>query len=311
MDIFFENIRFKLQSGCDNIDEKLIYELFGGNELSEDYLTLLENYQMTKEDGILIRDETIEFVSPLNRYGTYKDYEMMMTIDEFRRRFSDRFKKIHNNEMDLDVLNQYKPNKLYWQITNDRKKTKQLLTHYTGEDFLNDIFLKDSVRYNLLGQYINMCSILCNTPSKEFVGRDVRQCCLLKFEELNLLDKIEEKHPQSMKDAVRCLISNLSLKELDEVYENSMGIYKGINHFFFGVWIRNNFGLNQKVNSRLVYECYTSKHNDDSIRKKGPLWMADAASPIIEKELWDELHKNYDKIKKQKLAEKIDKENKL
>ena len=126
------------------MDEKLIYELFGGSELSEDYLTLLENYQMTKEDGILIRDETIEFVSPLNRYGTYEDYEMMMiTIDEFRRRFSDRFKKIHNNEMDLDVLNQYKPNKLYWQITNDRKKTKQLLTPYTGEDFLNDIFLKD------------------------------------------------------------------------------------------------------------------------------------------------------------------------
>ena len=79
------------------MDEKLIYELFGGNELSDDYLNLLENYQMTKEDGILIRDETIEFVSPLNRYGTYEDYEMMMiTIDEFRRRFSDRFKKIHN-----------------------------------------------------------------------------------------------------------------------------------------------------------------------------------------------------------------------
>lgn len=68
------------------MDEKLTYELFGGSELSEDYLTLLENYQMTKEDGILIRDETIEFVSPLNRYGTYEDYEMMMmTIDEFRR----------------------------------------------------------------------------------------------------------------------------------------------------------------------------------------------------------------------------------
>ena len=35
------------------MDEKLIYELFGGNELSDDYLNLLENYQMTKEDGIL------------------------------------------------------------------------------------------------------------------------------------------------------------------------------------------------------------------------------------------------------------------
>ena len=82
------------------MDEKLIYELFGENELSDDYLTLLENYQITKEDGILIRDETIEFVSPLNRDGTYEDYEMMMiTIDEFRRRFSNRFKKIHNKPL--------------------------------------------------------------------------------------------------------------------------------------------------------------------------------------------------------------------
>ena len=292
------------------MDEKLIYKLFGGSELSDDYLTLLKNYQMTEDDGITIRDETIEFVSSLNRYNNYEDYEMMLfTIDEFRKCFSKRFEKIHNREINLDTLNQYKPNKLYWQITNDREKTRQILEPYTGKDFVNDIFLKDLVKYNLLGQYINMCGILCNTPSKEFIDQDVRQRCLLKFEELNLLDKIEEKHPQSMKDAVRCLISNLSLKELDEVYENSMGIYKGINHFYFGVWIRNNFGLNQKVNSRLVYECYTSKYNDDSICKKGPLWMADTASPIIEKELWDELHKNYDKIKKQKLAEKIDKEN--
>lgn len=292
------------------MNEEIISELFGTDELSDDYLTLLKNYQMTEEDGISIKDETIEFVSSLNRYNNYEDYEMMLfIIDEFRERFSKRFEKIHNREINLDTLNQYKPNKLYWQITNDREKTRQILEPYTGKDFVNDIFLKDLVKYNLLGQYINMCGILCNTPSKEFIGQDVRQCCLLKFEELNILDKIEEKHPQSMKDAVRYLICNLSLEELDEVYENSMGIYKGINHFYFGVWIRNNFGLNQKVNSRLVYECYTSKHNDDSICKKGPLWMADAASPIIEKELWDELHKNYDKIKKQKLAEKIDKEN--
>ena len=53
------------------MDDKLIYELFCAEELSDDYLTLLENYQMTKEDGILIRDETVEFVSQLNRYETY------------------------------------------------------------------------------------------------------------------------------------------------------------------------------------------------------------------------------------------------
>lgn len=291
------------------MDKKLIYNLFGENELSDDYINLLENYQLTKKDGILIRDGTIEYVSPLNRYETYEDYEMMIiTIDKFRRQFSNRFKKIHNQEINLDVLNHYKPNKLYWQIKNDQKKTKHILVPYTGEDFVNDIFLRDLVKYNLLGHFTEMCGILYNTPSEEFIGKDVRQCCLLKFEKINLLDKIGEKHPQSMKEAVKCLINKLSLKEIDEIYDNSRGIYTGINNFFFGMWIRNNFGLNEKINSRLVYECYTSKHNVDSIFKMGPLWMADAASPIIEKELWDELHKNYDKIKKQKLTEKIDKE---
>lgn len=292
------------------MNEEIINELFGTEKLSDDYLTLLKNYQMTEEDGISIRDETIEFVSPLNRYNNYEDYEMMLlTIDEFRERFSKRFEKIHNHEINLDILNRYKPNKLYWQITNDREKTRQILEPYTGEDFVNDIFLKDLVKYNLLGQYINMCGILCNTPSKEFIGQDVRQCCLLKFEELNLLDKIEEKHPQSMKDAVKCLISNLNQEDIDVIYESAQDKYWGLEYFYLGMWIRNEFGLNEKINSKLTYECYTSKYNDRGIGKMGPLWMADAASPVILKELWAEVHKNYDKIKKHKLTGKIDKEN--
>ena len=291
------------------MNENIISELFGAENLLDDYLTLLKNYQMTKEDGLSIRDETIEFVSSLNRYNNYEDYEMMLfTIDEFRERFSKRFEKIHNREINLNTLDQYKPNKLYWKITNDKEKTKQILKPYTGEDFVNDLFLKDLVKYNLLGQYINMCGILFNIPSKEFIGQDVRQYCLLKFEELNLLDKIEEKHPQSMEDAVRYLICNLNQEEIDEIYESSKDKYENSNHFYLGMWIRNEFGLNEKVNSKLVYDCYTSKYNDRGIGKMGPLWMADAASPVILKELWAEVHKNYDKIKKYNLTGKIDKE---
>ena len=281
------------------MNEEIISELFGTEELSDDYLKLLKDYQMTEEDGMSIRDETIEFVSSLNRYNNYEDYEMMLfTIDEFRERFSKRFEEIHNREINLDILNRYKPNKLYWQITTDQEKTKQILEPYTGKDFVNDIFLKDLVKYNLLGQYINMCGILCDTPSKEFLGKDVRQRCLLKFEELNLLDKIEEKHPQSMKDAVKCLISNLNQEDIDVIYESAQDKYWGLEYFYLGMWIRNEFGLNEKINSKLTYECYTSKYNDRGIGKMGPLWMADAASPVILKELWAEVHKNYDKIKK-------------
>ena len=74
-----------------------------------------------------------------------------------------------------------------------------------------------------------------------------------------------------------------------------------------GTWIRNEFGLNGKINSKLIYDCYTSEFNNEKIGKIGPLLMADAASPIILKELWAEVHRKYDKIKKHKLSGEIDK----
>ena len=87
-----------------------------------------------------------------------------------------------------------------------------------------------------------MCGILFNIPSKEFIGQDVRQYCLLKFEELNLLDKIEEKHPQSMEDAVRYLICNLNQEEIDEIYESSKDKYENSNHFYLGCGFEMNLG---------------------------------------------------------------------
>lgn len=111
----------------------------------------------------------------------------------------------------------------------------QILEPYTGKDFTADIFLKNLVKYNLLGQYVNICAILCNTPSNEFTGRDVCQCCLSKFEEMNLLDEIEKKHPQSMKDAVRCLICNLNQKDIDVIYGSTLDEYGGLEYLFLGM----------------------------------------------------------------------------
>ena len=91
------------------MNKNIVSELFGREELSDDYLNLLKNYQMTKEEGISIRDETIKSVLPFNRHGTYENYEMMMiTVDEFRKRFSNRFREIHNSEInDGDAIAVY------------------------------------------------------------------------------------------------------------------------------------------------------------------------------------------------------------
>ena len=73
-----------------------------------------------------------------------------------------------------------------------------------------------------------------------------------------------------------------SVKVLWDKYENS-------NHFFLGMWIRNEFCLKEKINSKLVYECYISEYNNKEIGKMGPLWMVDASSPVILKKLWVEV----------------------
>lgn len=270
-----------------NYAKKIIQELFGDNELSTDYLELLRKYGLTEDQGLIIKEKTILSVSHIP--AEVEDYEMLLfTIDEFRDKFIKVYSELNDNEINLDKLNDYKPYELYWQITNDQEKTRTIIKSYTGEDYLNEIFLKDLLSFNLLGKYSWVLKILINTPSKELTKIDIRKYFLKKFEEINLLDKIEEKHPQSMKDAVTHLITNLDKKLIEKIKNNENCTLE--ENLFLGMYIRNEFGLNEKINSNLVYDCYCSKYNVN-VYEMMVLYLPEEQSSIILKELKEKLQK--------------------
>ena len=284
---------------------EIITDLFGDNNLSDDYINLLKKYDLTIKDGLDIKERTLSTATAFPK--NYENYKIiLLIIDEFRYFFKEKYEEKYDSKIDLTILNQYKPNKLYWDIKNDQNKTEEIIMPYTGEDYLNETFLKDLVNFNLLGYYDKIRYELINTPSESLINKDIRQYCLKEFNRLNLLDEIKKEHPQSMADAISYLIYNLNEKEINKIIELKVEDYPFTVHFSLGMWIRNEFGLNQKINSRLIYDCYKSKYNDDEW-KFFPLIMADSASSIILKELSNYIHENYEEIKKIKFTGKIDK----
>ena len=138
------------------------------------------------EEWITQRIRTIETRKELtaewNRVRVNEGIEYAILTDDISKAWSGMSTKEYKQyKGNLDILNRYKPNKLYWQITNDIEKTKQILAPYTGEDFVNDIFLKDLVKYNLLGQYINMCGFLYNRYNKGGKTSCIKYFFNLKF----------------------------------------------------------------------------------------------------------------------------------
>lgn len=265
-----------------NYVKKIIQELFGDIGLSNDYLDLLNEYGLTKSQGLLIKEETTISASYLPEEA--EDYEVLLfIIDIFRDTFIRTYSETNNKEINLDKLDNYKPYEMYWQITKDQEKTKTIIKPYTGEDYLNKTFLEDLVSFNLLGNYSHIIKILINTPSNEINKNNIRGYFLNKFEEINLLDKIEEEHPQSMKEAINYLMHNLDEEYIEKIKNNEENSI--IDGFNCEMWIRNNFGLFQRINSKLVYDCYCSKYNEKGKYKRIVLDLPDSQSDIILKEL--------------------------
>lgn len=206
-----------MQNNEINVEDKLaleiITDLFGDNNLSDDYINLLNEYNLTKEDGNWIKERTLGIASHVPK--NYEDYKILLwVINDFRYFFKERYEEKYSEEINLEKLNQYKPNKLYWSIKNDQEKSEEILMPYTGDDYLNETFLKDLVEFNLLGYYEKIRNMLINTPSNELINKDIRKYCLKEFDRLNLLDEIKKEHPQSMNAAINCLIHNLNEDEI-------------------------------------------------------------------------------------------------
>lgn len=109
---------------------------------------------------------------------------------------------------------------------------------------------------------------------------------------IKFIEVFEENHalpiPKSLMNAIKYLIENTSKEFINQVYNGTQSDMDKL-HFTLGMWIRNEFGFNQKANSRLEFDCENSKYYYAS-------WEADNLSHVILYELWDYVQKNYEEI---------------
>lgn len=272
-------------------NEEIIYNLCGEEELSPKFIDLLKSYDLTETDGLEIKESLIEE----SKYIEGKDGVMRFFAGEIVI----LYRKNHKGSFNLDKLASYVADDDMWNLAIDRIKTINILEeNYIGIwPELSDIYLKDLVKFNLLGKYASIHFSLFNFPSKDLDGNNVREYCIEYFKKYDLRDEIDEKHPKSIKEAVHCLIKNLDIEYLDRIKGMEKDGYSFYEHFSLGMWIRNEFGINKGVNSQLLYDCYCSEYNDCGYLKAAVLFTPDSVSDIILKALWDEVDKNYDKIK--------------
>jgi hypothetical protein len=100
-----------------------------------------------------------------------------------------------------------------------------------------------------------------------------------------------EDFPQTLFDAVNYLFENMpdvNLEVLKNTPENELTML----HFTLGQWIRNNFGLADGENQKLLYSCAENSDSEYVYPDIGMAFMhADDAAMIINQALWEKLNK--------------------
>ena len=284
-------------------NEEIINCLCGEDYLSSKFINLLKSYDLTFSDGLEIREE-------LFRESEYIKGNLDERKGSLMRQFIGEivilYRKNHTQTINLDKLASYVKDDNIWDESIDRIRTIYILeNNYLGVwPDLNDVYLRDLVKFNLLGKYADINFKLYNIPSKQLEGKDIREYLLEFFRRVNLIDEIDEKHPKSITEAVDYLIINMNIEEIDRIRTMERNQYASSEHFSLGMWIRNEFGINRGINSKLLYDCYQSKYNYHS-SKEIILFSPDNVSDIILKCLWDEVDENYDKIKNYDFTSKI------
>lgn len=101
----------------------------------------------------------------------------------------------------------------------------------------------------------------------------------------------ENECPQSVDEAVNRLIGVMDVKEIDDAYLSDKSSFTIRQHFSLGLYVRNNFGINDGKASKLI---------SDIIKIHGMPLLADDVSGVILDELWEEIQRNYDTIMENK-----------
>jgi hypothetical protein len=100
-----------------------------------------------------------------------------------------------------------------------------------------------------------------------------------------------DDYPENLFDAVNYLYENMPYVNL-QVLKNTPENQLTMLHFTLGEWIRNNFGLSDGENQKLLYSCAENSDTKYIYPEIGMAFMhADDAAMIIIQALWEKLNK--------------------
>ncbi|MBE6512912.1 MAG: NADAR family protein [Methanobrevibacter olleyae] len=96
-------------------------------------------------------------------------------------------------------------------------------------------------------------------------------------------------YPKTIEKAIAFLIRNLDEESIKEIKNMEKSRFSISSHFFLGMYIRNQYGINNRKNKELLSDCNKKSNNEI-------LGWADSYSRFILDELWEEINENYSKI---------------
>ena len=112
-------------------------------------------------------------------------------------------------------------------------------------------------------------------------------------EDENYLNLLSKQYPQSIEEAVYEAINLMDKEDLDFAKECEKSTFRARHHFGLGLYMRNNFGINNHKAKNLICELF---EKSDKF-----LFMHDNMSGLLLEEIWEEIQKNYDNIIENKL----------
>ena len=284
-----------------NYFEWFLNSLTGENDLSDDFINLLNHYNLSEYDGQVIKQSTFYGLSFPRNMSKSIIYEIF-TINEFKKAFINQWKiKNPNKTFNSDVLDQYKITDEFIKRKDEISKINSILVEYMGQDKCSDAYLKDLCRYNLLGGYFEITLKFFLTSLKDYENvSDVREYVLSYLKEISRESEVDYSYPQTINELIQYLIINSNQIFIDFIYNFNgefLSSNKDIRPWYYLI---SNLCM-IKPNSKLIFDCFNSKYNIYSYKLFIDLSLC---AKIILNELKEFIEKNYADIKKLNLKNK-------
>ena len=99
---------------------------------------------------------------------------------------------------------------------------------------------------------------------------------------------VEKQYPKSVKEAVSTVIDMLDIEEITSIRDDEKSTFTNRAHFGLGLFMRNNFGINNNRASQLLADF----DNNSEMR----FYLSDDISGSLCDRIWEEIQANYDEI---------------